>query len=72
MYGYVRRRGYEIHDAHDLVQAFFERAIEKNYVGSADRERGRFRTFLLASLEHFLAKEWKRGHRLKRGGDQAL
>lgn len=72
LYSYVRRRGYEVHDAEDLVQAFFERAIEKNYVGDAERHRGRFRTFLLASLEHFLAKEWQRSQRLKRGGGKTF
>jgi RNA polymerase sigma-70 factor (ECF subfamily) len=72
LYAYVRRRGYDLHDAQDLVQAFFEQAIEKNYVGAADRERGRFRTFLLASLEHFLAKQWRRGQRVKRGGGHQI
>jgi len=72
LYAYVRRRGYDVHDAQDLVQAFFERAIEKNYVAAANRERGRFRTFLLAALEHFLAKEWRRGQRLKRGGGRSF
>lgn len=72
LYSYVRRRGYDVHDAEDLVQAFFERAIEKNYVGAADRHRGRFRTFLLAALEHFLAKEWQKSQRLKRGGGRML
>jgi RNA polymerase sigma-70 factor (ECF subfamily) len=69
LYAYVRRRGYSPHEAPDLVQEFFARVIEKNYFGAADRHRGRFRTFLLASMEHFLAKEWQRAHRIKRGGE---
>jgi RNA polymerase sigma-70 factor (ECF subfamily) len=68
LYAYVRKRGYSPDEAPDLVQEFFARIIEKNYFSSADRQRGRFRTFLLASMEHFLAKEWQRAHRLKRGG----
>ncbi len=69
LYAYVRKRGYSPDEAPDLVQEFFARVIEKNYFSSADRQRGRFRTFLLASMEHFLAKEWQRAHRLKRGGE---
>ena len=46
--------------------------LEKNYLGSVERKKGKFRSFLLASLEHFLAKEWTRAHRLKRGGGQVI
>ena len=72
LYAYVRRKGYDLADAQDLTQEFFARLLEKNYVGAADRRKGKFRSFLLASLEHFLAKEWKRAHRLKRGGGQTI
>jgi len=58
LYAFVRRKGHGPHDAQDLTQAFFARLLEKNYVAQADRERGRFRTFLLAALTHFLADEW--------------
>jgi RNA polymerase sigma-70 factor (ECF subfamily) len=68
LYAFVRRKGHSPHDAQDLTQAFFARLIEKNYVAQADRERGRFRTFLLTALTHFLADEWDKGRRLKRGG----
>jgi RNA polymerase sigma-70 factor (ECF subfamily) len=51
-----------------MTQEFFGQLLEKNYVSAADRRRGRFRTFLLSSFEHFLAKEWRRGHCQKRGG----
>jgi RNA polymerase sigma-70 factor (ECF subfamily) len=46
--------------------------LEKNYLGDADRERGRFRTFLLSSVKHFLANEWDKAHALKRGGGQIV
>jgi RNA polymerase sigma-70 factor (ECF subfamily) len=72
LYAYVRRKGYAVADAQDLTQQFFERFIEKHFLRSVSREKGRFRSFLLASLEHFLAKEWTRAHRLKRGGGQRI
>lgn len=70
LYAFVRRKGHSPHDAQDLTQAFFARFLEKNYAAQANRERGRFRTFLLAALTHFLADEWDKGRRLKRGGDR--
>jgi len=72
LYAYVRRKGYSVADAQDLTQEFFARFLEKNYLGSVDRRKGKFRSFLLASLENFLAKEWTRAHRLKRGGGQTI
>jgi len=68
LYAYVRRRGYEAHDAQDLTQEFFARLLEQNWLSQADRERGRFRTFLLAALSHFLANEWDKARAQKRGG----
>lgn len=68
LYAYVRRRGYAKADAEDLTQAFFERLLAKNYLEGLRAERGRFRAFLLASLKHFLANEWDRAQRQKRGG----
>ena len=68
LYAYVRRRGYSPADAQDLTQEFFARLLERKSFSSADPARGRFRTFLLQALEHFLANEWKSAHRLKRGG----
>jgi RNA polymerase sigma-70 factor (ECF subfamily) len=70
LYAYVRRRGYGPHDAEDLTQAFFARLLERNLVAEADRERGRFRTFLLVRLQHFLDDEWDRAEAEKRGGGQ--
>jgi RNA polymerase sigma factor (sigma-70 family) len=72
LYAYVRRRGSSKEDAEDLVQAFFARFLEKNYLNGLSAERGRFRAFLLASLKHFLINEWKKSRRLKRGGGEKL
>jgi len=72
LYAFVRRKGHSPHDAQDLTQAFFARLLEKNYVAQADRERGRFRTYLLAALSHFLADEWDKTRRLKRGGGREI
>jgi RNA polymerase sigma-70 factor (ECF subfamily) len=68
LYVYARGRGYAQADAQDLVQEFFARLLEKNYLGTADRHRGRFRSFLLASFNHFLANEWDKLRTQKRGG----
>jgi len=68
LYAYVRRRGYSPEDAQDLTQQFFARFLERGSFSVADPARGRFRTFLLKSLQHFLADEWKRTHRTKRVG----
>jgi RNA polymerase sigma-70 factor (ECF subfamily) len=68
LYAYVRRRGHSPEDAQDLTQAFFERLLEKNWVGDADQSRGRFRTFLLSAMNHFLADEWDKARAKKRGG----
>jgi RNA polymerase sigma factor (sigma-70 family) len=68
LYAYVRRRGYSIADAEDLTQEFFARLLEKDSIKTANRDRGRFRSFLLASIKHFLANEWDRANAKKRGG----
>lgn len=68
LYAYVRRRGHTKEDAEDLTQAFFARFLEKNYLEGLSAERGKFRAFLLASLKHFLANEWDKSQRQKRGG----
>src|SRR6266542_6843086 len=68
LYVYVRRQGNSPEDAQDLTQIFFSRLLEKNFFANADRDRGKFRTFLLGSLKNFLVNEWKRAGRLKRGG----
>jgi len=68
LYAFVRSRGYAAHDAQDLTQAFFARIIETGGFASADRERGRFRSYLLGAMKHFLANEWHRSQTQKRGG----
>lgn len=72
LYAHVRRRGYDAQEAPDLTQAFFERFLEKSFLRAVDRNKGRFRTFLLTALDHFLANEWRRGQARKRGGGRAL
>jgi len=71
LYAFVRRRGHSPEDAQDLTQAFFARLMEKNWVADADRSKGRFRTFLLSALTHFLSDEWDRARAQKRGGGAA-
>jgi RNA polymerase sigma factor (sigma-70 family) len=71
LYVYVRRRGHSKADAEDLTQAFFAKLLEKNDFAGLNSERGRFRAFLLASLKHFLANEWDKSQRQKRGGGAA-
>lgn len=68
LYAFARWRGHEAHDAEDLTQEFFLRLLEKQFLNSVDRERGRFRTFLLVAFKRFLANEWDRSQARKRGG----
>lgn len=72
LYVYARRRGRSKEDAEDLVQGFFERFLAKNYLEGLDAERGKFRAFLLAALQHYMVNEWKRTTRQKRGGGEIL
>jgi RNA polymerase sigma factor (sigma-70 family) len=68
LYAYVRRWGYDADQAQDLTQEFFARLLEKHYLRAADPARGRFRSFLLGSLKHFLSNERDRAGAAKRGG----
>jgi len=68
LYAFVRSRGHSAADAQDLTQAFFARIIETGGFASADRRRGRFRSYLLGAMKHFLANEWHRAQTQKRGG----
>jgi RNA polymerase sigma-70 factor (ECF subfamily) len=68
LYVFVRRQGHGPQDAEDLLQAFFTRFLEKDYLSEVDRSKGRFRSFLLAALKHFLANEWDKANARKRGG----
>jgi RNA polymerase sigma-70 factor (ECF subfamily) len=66
MYAYVRRRGFSPADAQDLTQGFFAQLLEHNAVATVSREKGRFRSFLLASLNHFLCNEGDKARAQKR------
>ncbi len=71
LYAYVRRHGHSREDAEDLAQGFFASLLKRNYLESVSSEKGRFRAFLLAALKHFLANEYDRAGRQKRGGGVA-
>lgn len=70
LYAFVRRQGESPHDAQDLTQSFFARLLEKDYLKDVDRNKGRFRSFLLSALKHFLSNERDRKLAKKRGGGQ--
>ncbi|HEY5991659.1 MAG TPA: hypothetical protein VIU10_03695, partial [Candidatus Udaeobacter sp.] len=70
LYSFVRSRGYSVEDAQDLTQDFFAYLIERKIYARVDRQKGRFRSFLLASLKNFLADASDRERTLKRGGGQ--
>ena len=70
LYSFVRSRGYTVHDAQDLTQSFFAYLLEHKVYARADRQKGRFRSFLLASVKNFLADAADRERTLKRGGAQ--
>lgn len=72
LYAYVRRHGHTREEAEDLTQEFFTRLLDKNYLENLRRDQGKFRAFLLVALKHFLANEWDRANRKKRGGDIVL
>jgi len=67
LYAYVRRRGYSAEDAEDLTQGFFTALLERKAVSTVSPDKGRFRSFLLASLNHFLSDEWDKARAQKRG-----
>jgi RNA polymerase sigma factor (sigma-70 family) len=68
LYAFVRRQGYDADQAQDLTQEFFTRLLEKDFLSLVDREKGKFRSFLLACCKHFLANERDRANAQKRGG----
>ncbi len=72
IYAYVRRQGSPAEEAQDLTQEFFHRFVAKNYLASVDREKGKFRSFLLASLKHFLSVARAHQSAIKRGGRQTF
>ena len=68
LYAFVRRQGHSPHDSEDLLQGFFARFLEKHYLADVDQTKGRFRSFLLSALKHYLANEWDKAKAVKRGG----
>ena len=72
LYAFIRREGHDEASAQDLTQAYFERFLEKEYLASVSREKGRFRSFLLASLKNFMGEQRKRDGAIKRGGGREL
>jgi RNA polymerase sigma factor (sigma-70 family) len=70
LYAYVRRFGQSPHDAQDLTQEFFCRLLEKRWLDSVDRGKGRLRTFLITALKSFMISEWRRASSQRRGGGQ--
>jgi RNA polymerase sigma-70 factor (ECF subfamily) len=72
LYAHIRRRGYAPEDAKDLTQGFFERLLKQNSFAHADPQRGKFRSFILGALNHFLADQCARARAGKRGGGKPL
>ncbi len=72
LYYYIRRLGHSPEDAQDLTQEFLARLVHKQYLKGVKQEKAKFRSFLLVALKGFLANEWDRANRLKRGGGQKL
>ncbi len=72
LYAFVRRQGHAADAAQDLTQEFFARLLEKDYLGAADRDKGKFRSFLLTACKHFLANERDRERAQKRGGGREV
>ncbi len=72
LYAHTRRRGYSEEEAKDLTQELFQRLLERQFLCGLLREGGRFRSFLLTALHHFLAEHWQRSRAQKRGGGQPI
>jgi len=72
VYSFIRRNGYDREKSQDLTQGFFALLIEKQYLLDTDRKRGKFRSFLLTAVKHFLVNEWDRENALKRGGGKVM
>ncbi len=72
LYAFVRRAGYSAEDAQDLTQGFFVGLLARNHLPVADPQRGKFRSFLLGAIKHFLAKEQRYRRARKRGGLQTV
>jgi len=72
LYAYARSHGHSPHDAEDLTQGFFARLLEKEHLRAVQREKGRFRQFMLMAFKRFLSHEWERECAAKRGGGATI
>lgn len=72
IFAFVRRQGHDLHQAQDLTQEFFSRILSSGSIEGADEQKGRFRSFLLGALKHFLTNEWHRANTQKRGGGKVI
>lgn len=72
IYAFVRRRGTDRENAEDLTQSFFASLLEKEMLKKVDRQKGKFRSFLLAGLTNFLTNEWDKRKAIKRGGTREI
>jgi RNA polymerase sigma-70 factor (ECF subfamily) len=72
LYAYARRRGYSPHDAEDLTQGFFARILKLNSLAHVGQQQGKFRAFLLASMNHFMSDEWDRVSAQKRDAQRTI
>jgi len=72
LYAYIRRKGHSPENASDLTQAFFAKLLANGFAKGVEPERGRFRSYLLTSLNRFLISEWEKGRRLKREGNRQI
>ena len=72
LYAFLRRRGYDSHPARDMTQGFIVSLLEKGSISNADQDKGRFRSFLLGSLNNYVANQVRHDNALKRGGGVSL
>jgi len=72
LYAFIRRQGHDVAEAQDLTQEFFARLLERDYLSRLDQQRGKFRSFLLAFVKHFLSEQRDKARAQKRGGGQTL
>ena len=72
LYAFLRREGRSPHDAQDLTQEFFARLLQRSFLENVGPQKGKFRSFLLAALKHFLSDEWDKARAEKRGGGQTF
>jgi RNA polymerase sigma factor (sigma-70 family) len=72
LYAFIRRQGHDVPEAQDLTQEFFARLLERDYLARLDQQRGKFRSFLLAFVKHFLSEQREKAGAQKRGGGRPL